>query len=273
LKPPDGRLEALKSYGDNAVYTGQLCVMLGCYRLVGGDGRYASIHRRLADLLHAELARLEGLPLRSLPHVSWTFDTVPVLLALRLYDRHTGTDRSSAVIRKHLEWVRDEATDPATGLPWSRLNGASPEQPRGCELSWRIMLLAQLDRPYAQAVYAKYTQAFWMERGALAGFAEWPGGRKGFEDVDSGPIVNGIGGTATGFGLGTAIAMGDASRRDRLCMQLPLAPLVLLQERQRPNSVAREIPYDQAYVTGFLFGDACLFYSITWQDWGLAGSK
>jgi len=27
------------------------------------------------------------------------------------------------------------------------------------------------------------------------------------------------------------------------------------------------IPYRDKYVTGFLMGDACLFYAVTWQDW------
>ena len=273
LKPPGGKLDHLASYGNNAVYTGQLNVMLGCYRLVGGDDRYGAIHRRLSDLLHAELVRLDGLPLQSLPTASWPFDTLPVLLSLRLYDKHTGTDRSGPAVRKHLAWIRQEATDPETGLPWSHLAGATREVPRGCDLSWRIMLLAHLERPYAEALYPKYAASFWIDRGVLAGFAEWPGGRTRFQDADSGPITDGIGTAATGFGYGAAIAMHDLPRLERLCLQLPAMRLMLQEARKTPDSFASALVYDHKCVTGFLFGDACLFYSVTWQDWGLANQK
>jgi len=273
LKPPGEKLENLKSYGNNAVYAGQLNVMLGCYRLVGGDDRYGAIHRRLSDLLHAELVRLDGLPLQSLPTASWPFDTLPVLLSLRLYDKHTGTDRSGPAVRKHLAWIRQEATDPETGLPWSHLAGATREVPRGCDLSWRIMLLAHLERPYAEALYPKYAASFWIDRGVLAGFAEWPGGRTRFQDADSGPITDGIGTAATGFGYGAAIAMHDLPRLERLCLQLPAMRLMLQEARKTPDSFASALVYDHKCVTGFLFGDACLFYSVTWQDWGLANQK
>ncbi len=273
LRPLGGKLERLTSYKDNAVYTGQINLAIGCYRLVGGDERYEILHEHLSELLHTELVRLKGRPLMSLPKLRWPFDTIPVLVSLRLRDRATGTDRYSEAIRTQLAWARQEGTDRRTGLPWTRMTGAVREGPRGCDISWRIMLLAQLDRPYAGRMYRNYVRWFWLQRPPLVGFAEWPEGKTVYQDADSGPIVDGIGMAATGFGYGAAMAGGDSDRLDRLCLQLPHTRGILMAARQDRSSFARVIHIDPRYYTGFLFGDACLFDSLTWTDWGLAGVK
>jgi hypothetical protein len=275
VRPPQGKLENLKDYARHATYLGQFNTALGCYRLIGGDDRYAAIHKHLSDLLHAALVERDGRPLESFPEYSWPFDTIPCLVSLKLYDAQTGTDRSVAITQKHLVWVREHATDPATGLPWSRIDNATgrgTEQPRGCDLALRLMYLAQLDPDGAKALYAKFTEGFWLVRGAMAGFAEWPGGATKSEDLDSGPIVQGVGMSATGFGIGAATAMNDRDRLQRLGEQLlgmkqMMQAMKALMPPDQQSAPMKLIAIDDRYVTGFLYGDVCLFYSITWTPW------
>ena len=172
VRPPGGRLENLRSFNRHATYLGQLNVALGCYSLVGGDRRYEKIHRAVSDVLHRALVRRSGRPLESLPTLTWPFDTIPCLLSLKLYDRHTSKARSGPIIARHLEWVRTRATDKAMGLPYSRANirtGRSLAPPRGCDLSLRICFLANVDRDEGARLYRNYVKSFFGRIEGLSG--------------------------------------------------------------------------------------------------------
>jgi hypothetical protein len=269
-----GKLDALKGYGRQGVYLGQFNLALACYRRVGGDGRYDAAHKTISDALHDALVHQEGLPLSSYPSLSWTFDTIPCLVSLRLYDLRTGTHRSDEAIAQHLKWVEDHATDRATGLPSSRIaekTGQPMAEPRGCELSWRIALLADLDAGLAKRMYGSYVKSFWLERGPVEGFAEWPFGKSDKQDADSGPIIMGVGSAATAFGIAAAKAADDPTRHLRLCRQVAgHKAMMKVLIAQNPKDKAKytcggRIDPDSSYCTGFLFGDACLFYALSWH--------
>lgn len=265
VRPPGGRLERLADYGQHAVYLGQLALALGAWRLAGGDGRWDALHGALGDVLHEALVRAGGRPLRSFPHATWPFDTVPVLVALALLDRARGDGRSAAAIARHLEWVDAHATDGALGLPLSHLAGepgGGRVVPRGCDLAYRTWLLAMIDPARARRTYRAFCRHFWIERGVLAGFAEWPHGRSLGQDADSGPVVLGMGLAATGFGIGAARVMGDGWRLGRLLFQLSSANAIFTAVRP---VVERHYPFDRRHVTGSLMGDACVFAMAAWS--------
>ena len=82
----------------------------------------------------------------------------------------------------------------------------------------------------------------------------------------------GVGMSATGLGLGAAIACGDKPRTDRLCAQTGAMKLMLKRmltgDRTTGKAmIAGMMPYRQRCQTGFVFGDACLFYTSTWTPW------
>ena len=275
VRPPGRKLENLKTFNKHATYLGQLNVVLGCYRLIGGDGRYDKIHKQVSDILHQGLVKRKGRPLESYPHYSWSFDTIPCLLSLQLYDLHTGQPRSRQVTASHLAWVKDNATGAKLRLPHSRINmvtGRGLVVPRGCDLSLRICMQWHIAPEYTRELYRNYVKSFWVDRGVLAGFAEWPGGKSKLADTDSGPIILGVGMSATGLGLGAAIACGDKPRTDRLCAQTGAMKLMLKRmltgDRTTGKAmIAGMMPYRQRCQTGFVFGDACLFYTSTWTPW------
>jgi hypothetical protein len=75
----------------------------------------------------------------------------------------------------------------------------------------------------------------------------------------------GIGPTATGVGIGAAKAVSDANRLTTLARQLKLLPDFLrLLEQCGQQLFGDLLPVSSDYVTGFLYGDAVLFYAITW---------
>ena len=275
VKTDDRGLAGISDYQRQATYLGQYNLALGGYRLLGGK-RFSAEHKAISDALHAGLVRADGGPLASYPYLTWTFDTIPCLVSLRLYDHLAGKARSAPAITRHLNWLAERATHPATGLPFSQADpntGKGIAPPRGCELSWRLALMADLDAPAARRLYANYVRSFWLDRTILAGFAEWPGGEESRQDFDSGPVIMGIGSSATAFGLAAAKAAGDTTRRARLAhqavngMELLKRLIALAPESAKAYTMGGKIDTDSPYSTGFLFGDACLFYSVTWRRW------
>ena len=136
--------------------------------------------------------------------------------------------------------------------------------PRGCDLSWRISLLAQLDRREARVLYRRFVKQFWVERVLIAGFAERPNGAEGSEDMDSGPILWRIGLSATGFGVGAAISSGDTLRLLRLQSHLWAGAVLFPALR---HAVGPVFPFQKQYLTGMLMGDAAMFAMAGWYDW------
>jgi hypothetical protein len=67
------------------------------------------------------------------------------------------------------------------------------------------------DRDAALRLYLRYRRIYWVELGVAAGFREWPPGTDRPADIDSGPIVLGVGAAATALGIGAARLTGEVS--------------------------------------------------------------
>jgi hypothetical protein len=66
-------------------------------------------------------------------------------------------------------------------------------------------------------------------------------------------------------GIGAAKAVSDTKRLSTLARQLQLLPDFLrLLEQGGQELFGDQVRVSSQYVTGFLYGDAVLFYAITW---------
>jgi hypothetical protein len=263
ISPPGGDLNRLPHYQKEGTRLATLNLTLACYALIWDDRRYGSLHDRVSLLLRRALTERSGKPLASYPAYTWYFDTIMALVSLELYDRAHGLAQTRPLIEQHFAWLRSHATDAGTGLPVAYEGG----HPRGCDLSMQICLLQQLDSRTAQRLYAEYVRHHWVNFGFIAGFREWPKskGAPSTADIDSGPLILGIGPTATGVGIGAAKAVSDANRLSTLARQLRLLPDILRRLEQGGQQLFDDlVRVSSQYVTGFLYGDAVLFYAITW---------
>jgi hypothetical protein len=270
VEPPNNDLLRLTTYQNEATYLGTLYLMLTHYALIGGDERYDALHTHLAEIFYQAIQNSHGESLHSYPEYTWHFDTLFVLLALYLDDLRSGEHRADTLIAQHLQWKTQHATHQATGLP-EAYEGALP---RGCDLSMQIGILSQIAPYTARTVYQRYVASHWINYGFLAGFAEWPVGHRDTRalsgDFDSGPIIFNIGLTATGVGLLTTQAMHDQNRFQVLSAELQMvSPMIqTLANMDSDSELLRWFklfaPLDASYFTGFLYGDAMMFYALTW---------
>lgn len=268
-KAPRRDLLQLDDYAKHGTYLGGLALALPAWRVAGGDDRYDALEDHCCDLLAAALSAAHGAQIASFPTYTWTFDTIPALVAVCQNDRRRSLTRGADLLRAHLAWLQANASDAATGLPASVVvDGKVVAPPRGCDLSWRIALLHGFDATAAAAVYKDYHRHFWHDRLAYAGFREFPVGVAGVEDRDSGPIFDGLGLTATGFGIAAARVTGDAATEKRLLAEVAVLPqlrqLMAMQDPAASRKSLGHLKDDPAYVSGFLFGDICCFYAMSW---------
>jgi hypothetical protein len=220
---------------DNNLFWSHLALILGVERYMRCEGRVCPaaddedrLHERVVGHLRGRTMQTGVFAAPSYPgSPMWPADQTVTLLALRLYDVTHGTSLASEPLSGFLATLRP-LRDRQTGLFPSSL---SPQVrryrvPRGCATSWSVSYLAQLDVPAAREQYDAARAAFGKSILGVGGFREWPSGREGPSDLDSGPVVFGVGIAATGLGLGAARLFGDESiyatiRRSVLVFGLP----------------------------------------------------
>jgi hypothetical protein len=195
--------------GEHA-YLGYLGVALGVHRLLDPDSPWADLHDRLATEARAGLA--QGVAaFQTYPGETYPPDLATVAATVALHDRATGRTGDPA-LERWLATYRAEAVDPATGMLVQRLSpesGRPADRPRGSGTAFASFFLVYADPILSADLYAAL--AIQAERHALGCSAvrEYPRGVRGRGDIDSGPVVLGLGVSATGFALAGARAHGD----------------------------------------------------------------
>ncbi|TXF89947.1 hypothetical protein FUA23_08290 [Neolewinella aurantiaca] len=139
----------------------------------------------------------------------WPADNLLAIASLASYDRYFDTLRYQPLIEGWLAKVK-KALDPATGLiPHVVYEGAPPQGARGSSQSLMLSLLPEIDSAFAAEQFALYQQYFVGQRLGLPGIREYPKGMEGTGDIDSGPVIWGIGGAASVVGQRAAYVNGD----------------------------------------------------------------
>ncbi|HAI11310.1 MAG TPA: hypothetical protein DCM28_06360 [Phycisphaerales bacterium] len=268
IEAPANDLMQMSTYARHGTFLSTLNIAIGHYRLISDDPRYNKIHDYLSHLLLAALKAKQGGPIDSYPQYTWYFDTIMALASLGIWDHLNHTDFANPLLEAHLAWRKTNATVADTNLPRARPGDSS----RGCDLSMQVSLLANMKPMVARELYDNYVKTHWVDFGIAAGFREWPvnvhapiGG-----DIDSGPVLMGIGSTASGIGIAATKAMSDEQRLNSLTLQLDtvsqLFHRLLAVEQQQSTQLwlGKDLQINKSCYTGFLYGDAALFYALTW---------
>jgi hypothetical protein len=209
----DGLEEGGLARGEHA-YLGYLGAALGVHRLVQPDSPWAALHDRLAADARAGLAHGVA-AFQTYPGETYPPDLATLAATVALYDRATG-QRVDADLARWLATYRLEAVDPATRMLIQRLSpesGRPADRPRGSGTAFAAYFLVYADPGLSAALYASLPVRHALGFGAVR---EYPGGEAGLGDIDSGPVLAGLGVSATGFALAGARAHGDEATFRRI---------------------------------------------------------
>ncbi|WP_174184209.1 hypothetical protein [Nocardia barduliensis] len=211
-------LDRLSSPSGRAVFDARLRPAYGVF-YVGWSSRLRGAVIELAGAGAPETAQFiadcealasafgtEGPFLAAYPGQAWPVDNVVAVSALRLHDRIVGS-RFEPVIAEWLTSARAQL-DPATGLLPHR---ATPvlEGARGSSQSMIQRFLPEIDPVWAAQQYSTFRRLFVDTPLGLPGVREYPHGRSGAGDVDSGPLILGVSASATVVTIGAARVHGD----------------------------------------------------------------
>ena len=141
----------------------------------------------------------------------WITDNFPSLSALSRYDRVLGCD-TSQVRRKFVKSLKTHYLDPKTGLFCTYIDPGTHRQlqgPRGISVMYGLHFLKDFEPDFAKKQYALARRHLIRSAFDLAAVREFPEGSEQEGDVDSGPVMFGLGPSAGGFAIAAAVLMED----------------------------------------------------------------
>ena len=205
----------------NAFYRGLLLHGLTAHARITGDTRHHALLRAQVRSFKAELLAAPFHLVDDYPGQCWPVDMVWAV---------AGLQRAAALLGEpvddlpqiFMETVNARLLDDS-GTPASRAEARTgrPTAPaRGVTNSGLLLFAADLDAPIAAEWYTAYARGFWQENAWFSGFRETPkGGPDAFQDIDSGPVVQGVGSAASAFGIGAALRAGRVDHAAPMTLQ------------------------------------------------------
>jgi hypothetical protein len=150
---------------------------------------------------------------------AWPADVLLCVSALKIHDKLFEPKYSGAIAT----WVEKikQKLDQNGMIPHSvdPLTAAPVENARGSSLGLVLIFLHDLDRDFANEQFALYQKHFVDSRFGLAGIREYPQGTSGSgtRDIDSGPVIMGMGSAATIVGMRVMDVFGAQENAEALC--------------------------------------------------------
>ena len=209
----------------------------------------------------------------SYSEAAWPADMTLCLASLSLHDKILQPEFASTItkwtdeVKQHLDanGLIPHASDAVTGGPLQAARGSSQ--------SLILHFLRDIDRPFAQQQFEIYHRLFVTHRLGLPGIREYAEGTRGYGDSDSGPVIWGVGGSASIVGLRTmalykdsVTAVGlrnsiqtfgmvthDGEQKKFLFGALPMADAFIVWANSTETSTANSLQAGYTWRIGFQF--------------------
>lgn len=195
---------------ENAFYRMLLILGLSSYETITGDLRHRPLMSAQRRQLAQELAAAPRHLLDDYPGECYPNDLLWAVTAIQRAARLEGEHHDE--LAASLMAAFDGPVRAKEGLPAFQVDsttGLILQHSRGCGNSGILLFAFELDPAIAARWYHAYETHFWKDTGWVAGFAEMPHGTQAdFQDVDSGPVLFGLGSVASAFGIGAAKSAG-----------------------------------------------------------------
>jgi len=166
---------------------------------------------------------------------SWPADVVVAMASLKLHD-DIFDDEYFSTREKWLSKIKSHL-DPETKLLPHLIDGNSGkilQGARGSSQSLLLPFLFELDTGLAIAHYEVYKSLFLFKNYGICGIYEFPDGACMESDLDSGPVIYGLGASATIASQRTFYVFGDRRLSTRIRNQIEIAgfPMIINQEKR-----------------------------------------
>ena len=244
---------------ENVFYRMLLILGLSSYERLTGGTQYHPMMSRQRVALADELGKAK-LHLRDdYPGECYPADMLWAVAAIQRAARLDG-DRHDE-LAKNLMAAFDGPLKAPEGLPAFQAESRSGriiQGARGCANSGILLFASELDPAVAGRWYDAYDKNFWKDTGWIVGFTEMPAqSQDDFMDVDSGPVLCGIGSVSSAFGIGAAKTVG---RIDRAA---PLTAEVVASSWPTPFGFLLPGLMGRLAVKSWSLGEVALLFSMT----------
>lgn len=246
---------------ENTFYRMLVISALTSHARLTGSKEHLELLRSQVESLSVELAASPHGLLEDYPGECYPGDVVMAIAMIRKADAVLGTDHSKFCAQA-IRGFQDKRADKLGLVPYAAdsRNGVALGWSRGCGNSYVSFSSPGIWPEQAKKWYALYEEHFWQQGKFMAGFREFPKDIPGYDwyaDVDSGPVIGGIGFAASAFGVGAARVNGRLDHAYPLTAEMyatswPLPNRTLLLPRLLSN--AADAPY---------LGEAAILYVLT----------
>lgn len=247
-------LSDLQSTKGSIGYLGHLHLMLGCYRLLGGDSEFDNLYTEISEELARRMRASPSLHIETFPGTIFTADNTILIASLKIYDLIHGPIYHE-LVERWVDYTKQHLLDRETGLVvyYVNMDGSPNGTPRGVLQAWNSIWLPIIDKQFAKSQYdiSKALLADELTNFKLGGFREYPRGITGPTDIISGPIIAGISASATGFIIAGARWWEDTDYLDSLLRTTELVGSTVSVNGQR------------TYLFSPLVGDAIVLATMT----------
>ncbi|QHT70026.1 hypothetical protein GXP67_26960 [Rhodocytophaga rosea] len=148
--------------------------------------------------------------LESYQDQAWPADMFVAVASLRNHDR-VFTPAYKVLLQNWSEKVQEALDSQSPMIPHKvdAITGTSIESPRGGSMALMLRMLVEIDPAFASRQYALFKSSFISTALTLPCVREYPNGSFGIGDVDSGPVILGVGFPATLVSIGCMPMFGD----------------------------------------------------------------
>jgi hypothetical protein len=206
-------LQALEGTRGHTAWLGYTNLDLSARRVLEPEGRWAPLNDQLTAAIVRRL-ETELLP-ETYPGQRFPVDVSAAVASVGLWARATGRPEP-AVLAAWRQALGERYTVDGVLLQAAESDGTPLDLPRGSGSFLAAWFLSFWDADLARGLYTGARDRLLVSLGPFVAMREYPPGVEGHGDIDSGPIVAGMGVSATGFAIGAAHAAGDEATAHQL---------------------------------------------------------
>jgi hypothetical protein len=221
------------AHGEGHGYLGYANLALSMLRLVDAATPQAALNDELTDALARRLAAAPHGLVETYPGEAYPLDVAMVGGSIALHDCAVGRQERDFMATWRRVFARYVERD--TGFLYQAAlasSGVPIDSPRGSGTALAAYALSFADEDLSRRLYGALRE----QRVDVLGFGmmrEYPRGFTGHGDIDSGPVLFGLGVSATGFGLAGARLYGDQATFTQLYRTVDLFGVPLHGGQQR----------------------------------------